>query len=210
MTPGPEPDPSVAVQEAGWNRLGRHERLNGVRPRLGLTIAVLVAACGGSAGTPSSQMPAGSATSLEGSTTTSSSAAVQAPSTGREVSPIAANTTSSPASRPNLTLYVSNQSFEDDPVKVTVDIDGEVVVNDVFNVESQHNWITYELYLAPGRHEITMTSDTGVRKTTTLRMPRRSHRWAVIDYWYYPPDGTDGGTPRSFSFRVDDKRMSFD
>lgn len=117
-----------------------------------------------------------------------------------------------PAERPNLTLHVSNQSFADDPVEIVVTIDGTEVVRDTFFVESQHNWITFELAVAPGRHELSMTSSTGVRQTATLEMPADAHRWAVVDYWYYPPDPDQPGsgtTPRSFTFSVDDEPMYF-
>ena len=43
------------------NQRGMRDRLNGVRPRLVLTIAVVVTACAGSAGTPSPTVPAASA-----------------------------------------------------------------------------------------------------------------------------------------------------
>ncbi|MDJ0770067.1 MAG: hypothetical protein QNJ12_14800, partial [Ilumatobacter sp.] len=40
-------------------------------------------------------------------------------------------------------LWVSNQSFADDPVRITIEIDGALAVDDAFAVEGQHNWISW-------------------------------------------------------------------
>ena len=113
--------------------------------------------------------------------------------------------TGSPAGPPNLVLYVSNQSFADDPVGIRVEIDDRVVVNDSFAVENQHNWIKYELTVPAGSHTIRATSVTGATASHELELPTGENRWAVFDYWYYPQD-----TPRSLSFRVDDQPIGFD
>ena len=57
-----------------------------------------------------------------------------------------------------------------------------------------------------------MTSSTGVRQAATVNVPTGEHRWAVVDYWYYPPDPQHpnaGQTPRSFGFTVDDEPIYF-
>ena len=41
---------------------------------------------------------------------------------------------------PNLTLYISNQSFAIDPVDIKVNIDGKPAVRGDFEVGSQHSW----------------------------------------------------------------------
>ncbi|HEU5107094.1 MAG TPA: hypothetical protein VFT95_00815 [Micromonosporaceae bacterium] len=119
--------------------------------------------------------------------------------------PTIASPTASPAGPPNLVLYVSNQSFADDPVGIRVEIDDRVVVDDSFAVENQHTWIKYELTVPAGAHTIRATSDTGATASHQLELPAGEIRWAVFHYWYYPPD-----TPRSLSFRVDDQPTGFD
>ncbi|MBI4935043.1 MAG: hypothetical protein HY828_14265 [Actinobacteria bacterium] len=112
----------------------------------------------------------------------------------------------------NVTLHVSNQSFEDPAVHITISIDGNVVVDQSFDVGSQHGWIPFELELAPGPHEVVATSDTGVTSTFTLDVLETGHKYAVIDYWYYPPDPKYPGasqTPRSFTFSQSDEPIYF-
>lgn len=88
---------------------------------------------------------------------------------------------------PPLMLYLSNQSFEDDPVLLTVGIDGVPLVDGRFYVEGQHNWLAAPIELPPGEHTITAASDTGARLTETFEISPRQRLWAVLDYWY---DGT--------------------
>ncbi|MBA2336971.1 MAG: hypothetical protein H0V96_04305 [Acidimicrobiia bacterium] len=126
-----------------------------------------------------------------------------APPTSSVTALTGGRSSAAPVVAPNLTLYVSNQSFEHDPVGITVAIDGEVVVRDQFFVEGQHNWITFELSVPPGRHELTMATDTGASHTAELEIPTDAHRWAVADYWFY------GDTPSSFTFHIDDEPIYF-
>jgi myo-inositol catabolism protein IolC len=105
----------------------------------------------------------------------------------------------------NLVLYVSNQSFADDPVGIRVEIDGRVVVDGVFAVDSQHTWIEYPLTLPAGTHPVRATSTTGVVSTHDLVLPEDETRWAVLEYWHYPDD-----TPRSFTFHISDRPVGFD
>lgn len=107
-------------------------------------------------------------------------------------------------------LYVSNQSFEDDPVRITVHLDGELLLEEDFAVEGQHNWVLFPLDLDPGDHHLRATSDTGVTMEETFSLPEGERRWTVLDYWYYP-DGSDGsdGTPRQFTFSVHDEAIGF-
>lgn len=103
------------------------------------------------------------------------------------------------------TLYVSNQSFDDDPVRITISISGEVVVDDDFAVEGQHNWIEFTPDIEPGLHTLTATSDTGAEFTVDLELPAGEPRWAVIDYWFYPDQ-----EPRRFTFNISGEPIGFD
>jgi hypothetical protein len=112
----------------------------------------------------------------------------------------------------NVTLHVSNQSFADAEVHITVAIDGAMAVDQSFDVGNQHGWIPFELELAPGPHEVVATSDTGVTSTFTLDVLDSGHKYAVINYWYYPPDPKYPGatqTPRSFDFSQSDEPIYF-
>ncbi|MFG1653571.1 hypothetical protein ACGFIE_26920 [Micromonospora sp. NPDC049275] len=83
----------------------------------------------------------------------------------------------------DLHLLVSNQSFEDDRVTVTVSIDGTRLVDQPFDVIAQHNWILFPIKLAPGSHELTATSQTGAEMHQRFTMPEKGRRYAAVDYW---------------------------
>lgn len=120
--------------------------------------------------------------------------------------PAAAAGTGEPVPGPtNVVLYVSNQSFADDPVGIRVELAGRVVVDDSFRVESQHTWVEYALSVPAGTHRVRLTSSTGVEAVHELVVPAEQTRWAVVEYWHYPD-----GTPRSFTFRVSDHPVAFD
>ena len=175
-----------------------------------LLIAALVAttsACGN--GTDSTEL---NVSAPIGTVTTSPAGASSTPAPPTMHAPDVEATTVTEQPR-TLTLHVSNQSFVDDPVGITISIDGETVVDNDFYVEGQHSWITFELAVSPGDHELVMTSSTGVTQAASLIIPAEGHRWAVVNYWFYPADldhQGGGQTPRSFTFTVDDEPISFD
>lgn len=87
-----------------------------------------------------------------------------------------------PASRENVVLYVSNQSFERATVDIEVVIDGSEVVDDDFAVGNQHNWVEYRLGLGPGRHALRVSSGEGgaaLERSFTVA----GRTWLVVDYW---------------------------
>ena len=103
-------------------------------------------------------------------------------------------------------LWVSNQSFTDDPVSVIVRLDGIPVVSESFLVEGQHNWQSFLIRgLAPGDHTVTAESDTGVVTSWTFTLPAGEARWLVVDYWY---DLDDLGG-RRFTFDESDEPVVF-
>lgn len=85
-----------------------------------------------------------------------------------------------------LHLWVSNQSFVDDPVMLVADIDGVEVVNQPFDVRSQHNWMLFPIACPPGEHVLRVVSNTGTALEQPFTLPEQGRRYAVIDYWNYP------------------------
>jgi hypothetical protein len=86
-------------------------------------------------------------------------------------------------------LWVSNQSFADDPIHLTVAIGDLTVVDERFEVLGQHNWIAFDIKgLQPGVHTITAESDTGTNLTAEFTILADEPRWLLIDYWHYPED----------------------
>ncbi len=109
----------------------------------------------------------------------------------------------------NFTLYVSNQSFAISPVDIKVQIDGDVVVHQNFDVGTQHNWKKFRIALPPGTHSLTATSAKG---DATLRQEFAvtGEHWAVVDYWYYPEArGGADPTPKQLSFHIQDSPIGF-
>ena len=103
-------------------------------------------------------------------------------------------------------LWVSNQSFEDDPVAIVIEIDGVQVVDNSFEVGSQHNWVSFMIDgLEPGEHTLTAISDTGATFEQVFTLPPDEPRWMVIDYWYYPDDAEG----RHFTFSESDEPIYF-
>ena len=83
----------------------------------------------------------------------------------------------------DLVLYVSNQSFEDEDVRIKLDVDGVTIVDGEFRVEGQHNWIRFPLSLSPGSHTLTAESDTGATLKESFQVPGNEARYAVVNYW---------------------------
>ena len=109
----------------------------------------------------------------------------------------------------NVVLYVSNQSFEIDPVDVVVAIDGEPVIAEEFAVANQHNWKKFVLRLSPGRHTLTARSGRGAATLETSFVVKGAH-WAVLDYWYYSEAYGSPPEPRHFEFMIQDEPVAFD
>ncbi len=83
----------------------------------------------------------------------------------------------------DLVLYASNQSFDDEKVRLTVAVDGVTVVDGDFHVEDQHNWVSFPLSLSPGVHEVTAESDSGATLRESFQVPGDKMRYAVIEHW---------------------------
>lgn len=82
-----------------------------------------------------------------------------------------------------LVLYVSNQSYDDETVRIEVVVDDVAVVDDEFAVEGQHNWIQFPLAMEAGRHEVTARADSGATLRESFEVPGDEPRYAVLDHW---------------------------
>lgn len=103
-------------------------------------------------------------------------------------------------------LWVSNQSFEDDPVHLSVSIGDTLIIEDDFKVEGQHNWIAFDIRgLEPGVHPIRAESDTGAHYAGEFTVLDHEPRWLVLDYWHYPEEPSG----RHFSFNESDHAVAF-
>lgn len=103
-----------------------------------------------------------------------------------------------------LHLWVSNQSFVDDAVTVTISIDGIQVVDQPFTVGNQHNWLLFPINAPRGKHTLSAISDTGAELKQAFTLPARGRRYAVLDYWNY--QNRDG---RHFTWHINNSPVAF-
>ena len=107
----------------------------------------------------------------------------------------------------SFTLYVSNQSFAISQVDIQVEIDGEVVVREYFDVADQHNWKAFKLSLSAGQHLLKASSVKGNADLSREFYVTDEH-WAVVGYWYYPKSHYNP-TPKKFTFNIQDTPILF-
>lgn len=91
------------------------------------------------------------------------------------------------ATDPTFVLYVSNQSFDIDPVDIEVLLDGQRAVEGDFLVEGQHSWHTFSFELAPGAHELRAVTVGGESIAVETIEVGEEPRYGVLDFWYYEP-----------------------
>lgn len=103
-----------------------------------------------------------------------------------------------PETHENVTLLVSNQSFDVNPVDITVAIDGREVVQDELDVQGdqppQHNWRQYHLRLEDGPHSLDVRSKKGQAQLHTTFDVAGRHTLGIA-YWHggRPGQGKRGG-----------------
>ena len=71
----------------------------------------------------------------------------------------------------DLLLWISNQSFEDAEVGLTVRVDDVPIADGRFEVQDESSWVELPLLLEPGEHEITASATTGIRTAETFEIP---------------------------------------
>jgi hypothetical protein len=110
---------------------------------------------------------------------------------------------------PDFVLFVSNQSFDLDPVDIQVFVDDELAVEGDFLVESQHSWHMFELELTPGPHTIRAVSEAGeTERVDSIELPEQV-RYAVINFWFYEAGSPEPYGP-TFSFDLFEEPPGFD
>ena len=86
----------------------------------------------------------------------------------------------------NVTLRVSNQSFDVNPVDIAIAIDGELVVRAEFDVAgeqpAQHNWQTFRYRVPEGRHSLVASSTRG-RARLEADVEVKDHVVVAIAHW---------------------------
>lgn len=98
-----------------------------------------------------------------------------------------------------LAVIVSNQSYDDPDVDLTITVDGEVMIERSFAVEGQHTYVSYRLPLEPGDHRVVVRADTGAihERVVSLGSERR---YLAVSYW-----GDNSSGPDAFSVEESDE-----
>ena len=101
----------------------------------------------------------------------------------------------------NFTLYVSNQSFDADPVDIRIKIDDELVVSGYFWVGDQHKFTPFRLSLSEGQHRICIWSLKGkAQMISTFEV--KDHDIGIVTFWYSSESRSDP-TPSQFEFHIE-------
>ncbi len=83
----------------------------------------------------------------------------------------------------NITLSISNQSYDIGNVDIKVMIDSMLVVDDKFKVRDQHNWYLYGFSLSKGRHVFEAVTNKGrasIKKV--IEIDTTLH--ACLNFWH--------------------------
>lgn len=98
-----------------------------------------------------------------------------------------------------LAVIVSNQSFDDPEVGLTVTVDGELMIERSFAVEGQHTYVSYRLPLEPGEHRVVARADTGATHERVVSLGTE-RRYLAVSYW-----GGEPSSPDAFSVEESDE-----
>lgn len=114
-----------------------------------------------------------------------------------------------------LTLYVSNQSYVDRTVDITVTLDGATIIERGFNVGDQHNHIEHNIQLDHGPHTltaITVIDGNALELSEEFIIDPAQHRYALLSYWHYVPTraGDTSFDPPTLNFEIQDEPIGFD
>lgn len=108
-----------------------------------------------------------------------------------------------------IVLYVSNQSTEVDPVGIKIQFDGVTIADKEFVYGNGNVYEKFEHSLSRGSHKFYAESTSGgaqLHQEFTIS----GKSWGVVEYRREPGRTADGApTPGSFSFRVENKPISF-
>ncbi|MFV0317235.1 MAG: DUF6174 domain-containing protein [Microthrixaceae bacterium] len=91
---------------------------------------------------------------------------------------------------PGLAVMVTNQSFADPEVDLTIAVDGEVMIERSYAVEGQHTYVSYHLALEPGEHQLVIRSDTGETHKQVVSLGTE-RRYLSVSYWGDDSSGAD-------------------
>ena len=109
----------------------------------------------------------------------------------------------------SFTLFVSNQSFELDPVDIRVELDNQLAITGDFEVGSQHTFVRFDMGLTAGSHRIRVTTNDVADVVLDQMFDMDDRKYGTVMFWYYPT-GSSEPTPPQFSWNISDEQPLFD
>ena len=101
----------------------------------------------------------------------------------------------------NFVLYLSNQSFDIDPVDIRAYIDNKLAVNKEFFCVNQHNWVKFQFNIKNGNHKLYCVADKGnVNIDTTFNLSESPY--CVVEFWYYKKTSTYAGMKKELTIKL--------
>lgn len=101
----------------------------------------------------------------------------------------------------NFALHVTNQSFTNSNIDISVEIDGNLLISEHFKVGDQHRYKTFWIALESGEHQLRVWSNKG-DATLDMNFTVQDEDNAVLAYWYSPRPKYGNPRPESFSFKL--------
>jgi hypothetical protein len=84
---------------------------------------------------------------------------------------------------PNVFVNVSNQSFDDPEVQVTISADGQVLLDESLPVEGQHHVVGSAHVLRPGERTLSVKSDSGAEHIIVISVSDAAPVHVFVAYW---------------------------
>ena len=112
------------------------------------------------------------------------------------------------------TAWVSNQSYTDKNVDITVALNDVVIIDRTFHVGDQHNYIEHRIQLDEGTHRLdafTVIDGKNIELSEDLSIEPGQQRYAGLSYWHYLPTRPNdpSSNPPGFSFVIQDELIGF-
>lgn len=102
-------------------------------------------------------------------------------SEGGTTTPGAVPTSREPGTIP-FHLDVTNQSFDVPKVRLVIAIDGDLIIDDNFDVGTQHTVVRYDFFLTPGEHTVTVQAPyRGLQDEFSFTLSEEL--FAIMSFW---------------------------
>lgn len=100
-----------------------------------------------------------------------------------------------------LILMISNQSFYNDEVNLSIYIDEKLLVNETYFVGDQHSYSYYYISLEEGEHEISVEYNDEIIGEESVGISDEKPIWGALTYW------EEKDTNANIGFHISDEQI---